>query len=256
MTNKGSGETVHKCSLVMNIPCSHIRNIGQGNSEETCAQVQSRQNLPCSHTHNGAYVARQGSGEIVHKCSLVRIFPAHIHTMGHMWPGKVQGRLCTSAVSSESSLLTYTLWGICGQARFRGDCAQAHSRQNLPCSHTHNGAYVARQGSGEIVHKCSLVRIFPAHIHTMGQMWPGKVQGRLCTSALSSESSLLTYTLLGICEQARFRGDCAQVQSRQNLPCSHTHYGAYVSRQGSGEIVHKCSLVRIFPAHIHTMGHM
>ena len=227
MTNKGSGETVHKCSLVINIPCSHTRNIGQGNSEETGAQVQSRQNLPCSHTHNGAYVARQGSGEIVHKCSLVRIFPAHIHTMGHMWPG-----------------------------RFRGDCAQAQSRQNLPCSHTHYGAYVARQGSGEIVHKCSLVRIFPAHIHTMGHMWPGKVQGRLCTSAVSSESSLLTYTLWGICGQGRFRGDFAQAQSRQNLPCSHTHYGAYVSRQGSGEIVHKCSLVRIFPAHIHTMGHM
>ena len=71
----------------------------------------------------------------MHKCSLVIVFPAHIHP----------------------------IWSISGQGRFRGDCAQVQSCQNLPCSHTPN----------------------------MEHKWSGKVQGRLCTSAVLSESSLL-----------------------------------------------------------------
>ena len=80
-------------------------------------------------------MVRDGSAETVRKCSLVRIFPADIY------PNR----------------------SISGQGRFRGDCAQVQSCQNLPCSHTPN----------------------------MEPKWSGKVQGRLWTSVVLSESPLL-----------------------------------------------------------------
>ena len=80
MVREGSGETVHKCSLVRVFP-THIHPIrsisDQLRLRGNLAQVQSHQILHCSHTHNTE----------------------------PKWSGKAQGRLCTSVVSSQSSRL-------------------------------------------------------------------------------------------------------------------------------------------------------
>ena len=172
----------------------------------------------------------EGSDETVQKYSLVKISPAHLHT----------------------------IWSLNDQRRLRWDFAQVQSRQNLPCSLTHNmepkwpakaqmrlctrtvlsesplltytqyGAIMTSEGSDETVHKCSLVRISPAYLHTIWSLndqrrlrwdcvhvhsrqklpcsltynmepkWPAKAQMRLCTSTVLSESSLLTYTQYGV----------------------------------------------------------
>ena len=143
MTSEGSDETVHKYILVKIFP-AHWYTIRGLNDQRRlrwdCEQVQSRQNLPCSLTYNmeskwpakaqmrlcrstvssesplltytqyGDIMTSEGSDETVHKCSLVRISPAHLHT----------------------------IWSLNDQRRFRWDCVQVHSRQKLPCSLTHN----------------------------------------------------------------------------------------------------------------------
>ena len=55
---------------------------------------------------------------------------------------------------------------------------------------------MTRGGSEEIVHRYSLVRVFPASLHN----------------------------IRSISDQRRLRGDCTQVQSCQSLPHSFTQY--------------------------------
>ena len=55
---------------------------------------------------------------------------------------------------------------------------------------------MTREGSGEIVHRCSLVIDYSAPLHS----------------------------IRSISDQRRLRGDCTQVQSCHSLPCSLTQY--------------------------------
>ena len=55
---------------------------------------------------------------------------------------------------------------------------------------------MTRDGSEEIVHRCSLVRVLPAPLHN----------------------------IRSISDQRILRGDCTQVQSCQSLPCYLTQY--------------------------------
>ena len=132
-----------------------------------CAQVQSRQSLPFLCTqNNGRWKTSEGSGETVHKCSLINLLLLTNTNNWNGWPANAQRRFYTSAVSSDSFLL----------------------------AHTKNVGWVTSEDSGEIVHKCSLVRYFPARTHKKCRM----------------------------SDHRRLRGDCTQVQSRQMLSCSHT----------------------------------
>ena len=58
---------------------------------------------------------------------------------------------------------------------------------------------MTREGSEEIVHRCSLVIVFSALLHN----------------------------IRSISDQRRLRGDCTQVQSCHSLPCSLTQYKEY-----------------------------
>ena len=139
VTNEGSKETMHKCSLSWIFPAHIHKNGGWVTSEGSKATVHkcSLSRIFPAHIHkNGGWVTSEGSDETVHKYSLVRISPAHLHT----------------------------IWSLNDQRRLRWDCVHVKSRQNLPCSLTHN----------------------------MEPKWPAKAQIQLCSRAVSTESPLLT----------------------------------------------------------------
>ena len=166
MTSEVSDKTVQKCSLVRISP-AHLQKIWPSMTSEGSDETVHNCSL-LTYTQNWALMTSEGSDATVQKWSLVRISLADFtHNMEPKWPAKVQMRLCTSAVSSEYPLLHYIQYRV----------------------------YMTSEGSDETVHKCSLVRISPAHLHTI---W-------------------------SLNDQWRLRWDCAHVQSRQNLPCSLTH---------------------------------
>ena len=114
-------------------------------------------------------------------------------------------RLWTSAVSSESSLLTYTkIMGLIEQRRLR-------ETQNLP-----------------------------AHTFTkMKDEQPAKAQRRLSKSAVWPKSSLLIRQVT-----TEGSGETVHKCSLVKIFLAHTKNGRCVTNEGSGETVHKCSLVK------------
>ena len=138
-------------------------------------------------------MTNEGSGETVQKCSLVKIFLAHTQK-----------------------------WRMSDHRRFRRDCAQVQSCQNLLSSHTKMTDGRPGKVQGRLCTSAVSSKSSPLSHTKMTDGRPTKAQRRLFTSAVLSKSFLLTLKKRRMGDQGRFRGDCAQVQSCQNLFCSHT----------------------------------
>ena len=84
---------------------------------------------------------------------------------------------------------------------------------------------MTREGSEEIVHRCSLVRVFPALLHNIRSISDQRRFRGDCTQVQSCQSlSAPLHNISSISDQRRLMGDCTQVQSCQSLPCSLTQY--------------------------------
>ena len=84
---------------------------------------------------------------------------------------------------------------------------------------------MTREGSGEIVHRCSLVRVFPALLHNIRSINDQRIlRGDVHRCSLVIVFSAPLHNIMSISDQRKLRGDCTQVQSCQSLPCSLTQY--------------------------------
>ena len=84
---------------------------------------------------------------------------------------------------------------------------------------------MTREDSEEIVHRCSLVRVFPAPLHNIRSISDQRRFRGDCTQvSLVRVFPAPLHNIRSISDQRRLRGDCTQVQSCQSLPCSLTQY--------------------------------
>ena len=87
---------------------------------------------------------------------------------------------------------------------------------------------MTREGSEEIVHRCSLVIVFSALLHNIRSISDQRRLRGDCTQVQSCHSpSAPLHNIRSISDQRRLRGDCTQVQSCHSLPCFLTQYKEY-----------------------------